>query len=264
MNKSTFKIAKMDCPSEEGIIKMKLQGRDAIRAMEFDIPNRQLVIFHTGENTQIHSDLDSLNFGTSLISTESVNDFVATDNTAAERRLLWQVLGINAVFFVLEILTGFLAHSMGLVADGLDMLADSIVYGLALFAVGGTVARKNNIARVSGYLQLLLAALGLAEVVRRFMGVGEVPAFRIMIIISVLALIGNALCLYLLQKSRSKDSHMRASMIFTSNDVIVNIGVIVAGALVYITGSKIPDLITGVMVFVLVGIGAFRILKLAK
>jgi Co/Zn/Cd efflux system component len=264
MNKSTFKIAKMDCPSEEGIIKMKLQGRDAIRAMEFDIPNRQLVVFHTGENTQIHADLDSLNFGTSLISTESVGDFVATDNAAAERRLLWQVLGINAFFFVLEVLAGFLAHSMGLVADGLDMLADSIVYGLALFAVGGTVTRKNNIAKLSGYFQLLLAVLGLAEVLRRFMGVGDVPAFQTMIIISVLALIGNALCLYLLQKSKSKDSHMRASMIFTSNDVIVNIGVIVAGGLVYITDSKIPDLITGIIVFALVGIGAFRILKLAN
>jgi Co/Zn/Cd efflux system component len=153
---------------------------------------------------------------------------------------------------------------MGLVADSLDMLADSIVYGLALYAVGDTITRKNNIAKVSGYLQLTLAVLGLIEVVRRFIGIEPVPAFQTMIIISILALIGNTICLYLLQKSKSKEAHMRASMIFTSNDVIVNFGVIIAGALVFLTTSKYPDLIVGIIVFGIVGRGAFRILKLSK
>ena len=53
-------------------------------------------------------------------------------------------------------------------------------------------------------------------------------------------------------------------MIFTSNDVIANIGVIIAGGLVYFTNSKFPDLIVGAIVFILVGQGAMRILKLSK
>jgi Co/Zn/Cd efflux system component len=57
---------------------------------------------------------------------------------------------------------------------------------------------------------------------------------------------------------------MQASMIFTSNDVIVNIGVIIAGALVYFTQSKYPDLIVGAIVFLLVAKGSVRILKLSK
>ena len=85
-----------------------------------------------------------------------------------------------------------------------------------------------------------------------------------MIGISFLALAGNAACLYLLQKSRSTEAHMRASMIFTSNDVIANIGVILAGALVYITASKLPDLAVGVVIFLLVARGAVRILRLAR
>lgn len=83
-----------------------------------------------------------------------------------------------------------------------------------------------------------------------------------MIIVSFFALIGNAISLYLLQKSKSKEAHMQASMIFTSNDVIVNIGVMVAGALVYFTSSSLPDLIIGTVVFALVAFGAYRILKL--
>jgi Co/Zn/Cd efflux system component len=232
--------------------------------MDFDIPNRELVVYHNDNNRQILEDLESLNFGTTLTSIETLENFTAVDNSKAERKLLWQVLIINLFFFVLELLTGFLSHSMGLVADGLDMLADSIVYGLALFAVGGTIARKNNIAKTSGYFQLLLAIAGFAEVLRRFLGYSENPNFRTMIVISMLALIGNAICLYLLQKSKSNESHMKASMIFTSNDVIVNFGVILAGGLVYFTESKIPDLVIGIIVFALVGFGSFRILKLAK
>ena len=82
--------------------------------------------------------------------------------------------------------------------------------------------------------------------------------------LSLLALAGNASCLSLLQRSKSKEAHMQASMIFTSMDVIVNIGVNVAGAFVYVTGSNIPDLIGGTIVFVLVARGSYRILQLLK
>lgn len=71
-------------------------------------------------------------------------------------------------------------------------------------------------------------------------------------------------CLYLLQRLKSKEAHMKASMIFTSNDVIINAGVIAAGILVYVTGSKYPDLVVGAAVFLIVVRGAFRILKLGK
>jgi Co/Zn/Cd efflux system component len=106
--------------------------------------------------------------------------------------------------------------------------------------------------------------LGFAEVIRRFVGHGETPDFHVMIIISIIALAGNAICLYLLQKSESQEAHMKASMIFTSTDVIVNLGVIVAGVIVYLTDSKLPDLTVGAIVFALVGRGAYKILQLSK
>jgi len=117
---------------------------------------------------------------------------------------------------------------------------------------------------MSGYFQMKLALLGFLEVTRRFFGYGEVPQSQTMIIVSVLALIGNAVCLYLIQKARSDEAHMKASWIFTSNDIVVNLGVIVAGVLVYITSSRVPDLMVGTVVFAVVLNGAFRILKLAR
>ena len=255
----------MDCPSEEQMIRMTLADLTNINSLDFDIPNRQLTVFHTDNYYQIFQRLDSLKFDTSLIETVSEDNYISSsDNKDEEKKLLRQVLAINFFFFAIELTIGFISNSMGLVADSLDMLADSIVYGLALFAVGDTMTRKKNIAKSAGYFQLTLAVFGFIEVVRRFVGTETVPAFQSMIIVSIFALIGNGLCLYLLQKSKSKEVHMQASMIFTSNDVIVNLGVIVAGGLVYLTSSKYPDLIVGTIVFFIVGQGAFKILKLSK
>lgn len=264
MNKTTYKITKMDCPSEEQMIRMKLQDITAIASLHFDIPNRTLDVFHADAHEPIFAALETLQFDTTHLRTESVEDHSSAGTHDEQRRLLYQVLAINFFFFLLELTAGFIAVSMGLVADSLDMLADSIVYGMSLFVVGGTVIHKKRVAMISGYFQMALALLGLAEVLRRFLGFEEVPSFTLMIGISAFALLGNAVSLFLLQKSKSNEAHMQASMIFTSNDVIVNIGVIMAGVLVLLTGSNYPDLIVGLIIFALVGRGAFRILQLSR
>jgi Co/Zn/Cd efflux system component len=144
------------------------------------------------------------------------------------------------------------------------MLADASVYGMSLWAVGAAVARKKRVAVTSGYLQMILAVVGLAEIIRRFIGFDALPDFRTMVAVSFLALIANSICLVLLQKSKSDDAHMKASMIFTSNDVVINAGVILAGILVLWTRSRYPDLIVGTIVFLIVARGAWRIFKLGR
>jgi Co/Zn/Cd efflux system component len=266
MQKTTFSIQKMDCASEEQLVRMQLGEFSQINSLQFDIPTRVLDVYHTGDHDSIFDALTNLQLDTSFMGTTTADEvpLISADSERAERKLLIQVLAINFFFFLLESWMGVIASSMGLVADSLDMLADSFVYGLALFAVGGTVIKKKNIAKASGYFQLALAILGILEVIRRFLGFGEVPTFQTMIGISILALIGNATSLYLLQKSNNQEAHMQASMIFTSNAVIINLGVIIAGTLVYLTNSKYPDLIIGAIVFVIVTRGAFRILQIAK
>ena len=265
MKKSKYHISKMDCPSEENMIRMKLEGLQTIKKLDFDIENRNLTVYHSEEDKEILSRLESLNFSAILTETSSVEaNEIAIEDSNVQSKLLWSVLLINFAFFIIEMTTGLISKSMGLVADSLDMLADSFVYGLSLWAVGSTVLRKKKVARLSGYFQLTLALLGIIEIVRRFIGSEAMPDYRIMIGVSILALIANGACLYLLQKSKSNEAHMKASMIFTSNDVIINAGVILAGVLVLLTQSKYPDLIIGSIVFLIVVKGAFRILKLGK
>ncbi|MFL1012837.1 cation transporter [Flavisericum labens] len=262
MEKSIFEITKMDCPSEENLIRMKLDGISSIKHLDFDIPNRTLAVFHDGQMEHIEKAIIELNLGGKRRSTEQT-ETVAFAETKNQKTLLWTVLAINFVFFLIEMSTGLISKSMGLVADSLDMLADSFVYGISLFAVGGTLVLKKRIAKLAGYFQITLAVIGFIEVLRRFFGAEKLPDFTTMIVVSILALIANGICLYLLQKSKSKEeAHMKASMIFTSNDVIINLGVITAGLLVNWLHSNKPDLIIGSIVFVLVVQGGIRILKL--
>lgn len=263
MKKTSYKITKMDCPSEENLIRTKLGGFDSVKNLDFDLEARMLSIYHTGEIDDIDQSIRALKLGEQKISTEET-DRISFTEAKDQRKLLWVVLVINFAFFLIEMTTGLISRSMGLVADSLDMLADAFVYGISLYAVGGTIARKKNIATVAGYFQLTLALIGFAEVLRRFLGAVQNPDFTMMIYISILALIANGVCLYLLQKSKSDEAHMKASMIFTSNDVIINLGVIVAGILVSVTNSNLPDLLVGTIVFVLVVQGALRILKLGR
>ena len=267
MQRSEFRVRAMDCSAEEQMIRMRLQPLPEVRSLDFDLPARRLTVYHTGEVDLVASELAGLGLGDELIDSRTANEVPAAaggEGDEQQRRVLWWVLGINAAFFVLEMTFGLISGSMGLVADSLDMLADASVYALSLLVVGAALTRKKRIAAISGYVQLGLAVFGFAEVVRRVFGYGGVPEFGTMIVVASLALIANAVCLWLLQRAKSEEAHMQASQIFTSNDIAINLGVILSGVLVYLLDSRWPDLVIGTIVFIIVLRGAVRILKLAK
>jgi cation diffusion facilitator family transporter len=179
---------------------------------------------------------------------------------AAQRQTLWILLAINGAMFVVEGVTGWIARSTALLADSLDMLADATVYGLSLYAVGRAAGAKVRAARLSGWLQVALAGLVLADGVRRFLG-GQSPEPTWMVAIGLLALGANVTCLLLIAKHRKEEIHMRASWIFSKNDVIANLGVIGAGFLVSLTGAAWPDLVVGLLVATIVLRGGVMILR---
>lgn len=265
MFQSTFSIPQMDCPTEERLIRLKLEGTKGIQRLAFSLENRKLKVYHTYPNQNvIQKELETLGMGAMLTETVPYNLQPTLQTEHSERKILWWVLIINFAFFLIEITAGFISGSMGLVADSLDMLADAFVYALALMAVGAAVIVKKRVARVSGILQLFLAFIGFSEVIRRFLNLEVAPDFQTMIIISFMALMANVLCLLLLQKTKSSEAHIQATIIFTSNDVIINLGVIAAALLVWYFNSAIPDLIIGSIVFLIVIRGAIRILKLSR
>jgi hypothetical protein len=265
---STFEVTKMDCPSEESMIRMALENCQSLKAMDFDIPGRRLKVYHENGIEEIQQKLTNLNLGASLLETQQIDSEALSviisnaksENSQEFRVLIWLLI-INAAMFVVEFAIGILAQSTGLIADSLDMFADAAVYGTAIYAVGKSNQLKLKAAHLSGWVQVLLGTGALIEVIRRFI-YGSEPVSTLMIVMGLVALVANVTCLLLIAKKKDSGAHMKASWIFSANDVIANTGVILAGVLVMLTGSAIPDLIIGLVIAVVVLNGARRILQI--
>jgi hypothetical protein len=265
---SQFKVPKMDCPSEEGMIRMAFDSLETKALLNFDIPNRLVTIYHANNLDEVTQRMELLNYGAVLKQTQeiSASEIFKSQQSSVEndkkdaKTLIW-LLAINGVMFFIELAVGLYAQSTGLIADALDMFADAAVYALALFVVGKSAQLKLKAAHISGWLQLILALSVLTEVIRRFI-YGSDPVSLLMMGMGTVALIANITCLMLIYKNKDSGTHMKASWIFSANDVIANTGVILAGGLVLITGSTLPDLIIGFLIGLVVLNGARRILLL--
>jgi Co/Zn/Cd efflux system component len=264
---SEFSVPKMDCPSEEGMIRMALDGVTGVHGLVFDLGERQVQVLHDQDVDEITPKLESLGLGARLLGTRDADDDdlqalqQSREADAEESGTLKILLAINGFMFFAEFTLGWLAQSTGLLADSLDMFADAAVYGVALYAVGRSMQLKTRAAHLAGWLQLLMALGVLMEVGRRFI-FGSEPVSMLMITVGSVALAANVTCLFLIYRHRHGGSHMKASWIFSANDVIANIGLILAAVLVAWTGSRYPDLIIGTIIGFVVLDGARRILKL--
>lgn len=193
---SVYVVPKMDCPSEERMIRLALNGVEGIRALSFDLSNRRLKVVHDGEAEPITAKLATLGLGASLQETVIADPetIKAAESSAVsatqESGTLRVLLGINAIMFVVEMTAGLIAQSTGLIADSLDMFADAAVYGLALYAVGRSAKMQVRAAHLAGVVQLILAIGVLVEVVRRFV-FGSEPESLMMMAIAFVALIAN-------------------------------------------------------------------------
>lgn len=165
------------------------------------------------------------------------------------------VLVINAVMFFVEGAAGILSASTALLADSLDMLADALVYSIGLYAIGRSLRWRAGAALANGTFETLL---GLAIAVQAIFRIstGIVPEPVIMGVVGGLALIANLACFALLARYREGEINLRATWVCSRNDVIGNVGVLIAGGLVALTGSLWPDVIIGLLI-------AFLIVKAA-
>ena len=177
----------------------------------------------------------------------------------SQKSVLYWLLAINTSMFMVEITLGWYAESTALIADSMDMFADAVVYGIGLYVVGRTALAKANAALVSGYFQAILGFLILFDITRRLIQ-GSEPLSEFMMLVGLVALIANVICLLLIHKHKDGEVHMRASWIFSANDVIANLGVIISGVLVWWLDNRWPDIIIGIVIAVVILRGSLLIL----
>ncbi len=177
----------------------------------------------------------------------------------AQKSVLIRLLIINAFMFVFELSLGWYAQSTGLIADSFDMLTDAIVYAIGLYAIGKSLRHKAKVALISGWFQFALGLLILIDVLRRTV-MGSEPVSALMMAVGLVALIANVYCLLLIDKHKTGEVHMRASWVFSKNDVIANSGVIIGGLFVWLLDSRWPDLLIGSVIALVIFNGARHII----
>jgi cation diffusion facilitator family transporter len=165
-------------------------------------------------------------------------------------RTLRIVLAINAAFFVIEFVAGILAYSTALLADSLDMLGDSLVYGLSLYVLSRSPRWKVSAAIAKGGIMVAFGIGVLIEAVYKAVA-GQVPIYETIGIVGVLALLANAFCFALLYRHKSDNLNMRSTWLCSRNDVIANAAVLAAAFGVYVSQSPWPDVIIGAAIAVL-------------
>lgn len=194
---------------------------------------------------------------------ESASSVDSAAHKQLERRVLRNVLLINLGQSLAGIGVGIWAGSTALIAAALDNLGDASVYAVSLYAVGRTLRAKVLAARLSGWLLMGLAVLLSVEVLRRFFG-AEAPQGPAMMAMATVNMTLNLVCLRMLKAHQGHGVHFNAANVFTSNDTIVNFGIVLSGILVLWLGSNWPDLILGLIVAGIAAHGGKEILEEAS
>ncbi|MEG2171596.1 MAG: hypothetical protein RRX89_08355, partial [Erysipelotrichaceae bacterium] len=112
---SLYTIPKMDCSAEEQMVRMVLSDIEAVKGLTFDLPNRKLKVFHNEGIEQITNKLEGLGFGAKLDETQlSSEDIPNEPDPVKQAKVLKMLLGINALLFIIEFISGIIAASTGL------------------------------------------------------------------------------------------------------------------------------------------------------
>ena len=173
---------------------------------------------------------------------------------------LWLVLVVNAVMFGLEVLVGLLAGSVAVLADSSDMLGDTLVYGFSLYVINRSDRWRASAALLKGSIMAVFGFGVMAQVGYKLLN-PSAPDATLMSGIGIAALIANAGCLFLLTRHRHDDINMRSTWLCSRNDIIANLGVIVAAVSVWLTHSIWPDVAISTIIMVVFLRSAFQVLR---
>ena len=176
------------------------------------------------------------------------------------KKVLFLVLFINFGMFLVEVVGGLIAHSNALLADSLDMLGDAFVYGVSIAVLFKHPSVRAKGSLVKGIIMLLLGTFVISENIFKIIN-PIVPIAETITIIGLLALLANAVSFVLLLKHRAKDLNIRSAWICSRNDIVANIGVIIAGLLVAKFNSMWPDIIIGLIIAFIVIKSSLTIIK---
>ena len=271
-----YQVTGMDCSScatkiegaarkVEGINGVKVSIASQIMTLNVDDPQTRLPAIEQAV-TSLGYQLDRIGQPkTAGAETDEDDDKIPdlSHVTPAYKRALWIVVLLNVGYGVIEIFGSFLSGSQALQADALDFVGDGLISFLGLIAVGWGLAARAKAALLQGVF-LGLLGLGVIGSTLYRVFVEHEPETLLMGGFAVVAFIVNVAAALVLLPHRKGDANMRAVWLFSRNDAIGNLAVVVAAVLVWALSSSWPDLLVAFAVAGLFLQSAWSIIRDAR
>lgn len=252
-----YRVTGMDCTSCAAKVTKAAQGVSGVEDVKVSIASQIMTLRVDDANarlpqveravTDLGYQLDRLDRPTVSAGGDDEGVPDLTHTTSAYRRALWIVVLLNAGYGLIEIVGGFLAGSQALKADALDFVGDGVISWLGLVAIGWGLAARAKAALLQG---VFLGVLGLVVVAMAFyrVFVQHTPEAELMGVFGLIALAINVACAVILIPHRAGDANVRAVWLFSRNDAIGNLAVVIAAGLVAWTRSPWPDLVVALVI----------------
>lgn len=252
-----YRVSGMDCSDCADEIETATRAVSGVEEVRVSIASRVMTVYLADANSgalEIERVVSGLGYQLDRVNADgSGGDGVATPSahmTASYRRALWAVVLLNVGYGLIEIVGGFLSDSQALKADALDFLGDGTITFMGIVAIGWGLVWRARSALVQG---VFLGALGigvLANTIVRLRA-GYEPQADLMGLFGVIALVVNVVAALVLIPHRAGDANVRAVWLFSRNDAIGNLAVVIAAGLVAWMGTPWPDL---AVAFVIAGL----------
>ena len=185
-------------------------------------------------------------------------------NTISVRRTLIIVALLNLAYFFIELFAAIKINSVSLFADSIDFLEDTFVNLLILFSFGISSTLRPKLSKILVFVILLPGLTALWATFEQIVRPLPPEAFKLTLV-GFGALLTNITCTVILMRFRKKKkSLIKAAFLSARNDVLANLIIITAGIIIMVYPSIWPDLIAGLIIFIINFDAAYKVHQVAN
>jgi len=244
-----YRVTGMDCPSCAAKIEAAAQQDPGVEAVRVSIASGILTLAVTTATEtlpRVTQTIEALGYELARLDEDKPGKDAA-HVTPAYRRALWIVVLLNVGYGIVEMVGGLLAGSQALKADALDFLGDGLITLLGLVAIGWSLTWRARSALMQGIFLGMLGVGVLANTMYRVI-VLQTPDAELMGVLGAIALCVNVAAALVLIPHRKGDANVRAVWLFSRNDAIGNVAVVIAAVLVTWLNTPWPDLVVAAVI----------------
>lgn len=257
-----YRVTGMDCPSCAAKIEKAARGVGGVEEVKVSIASQIMTLRLNNADERlpkVERAVTGLGYQLAGLDRPAARQEAAGDDddddlpkdlnhiTPSYKRALWIVVLLNVGYGLVEMVGGFLSGSQALKADALDFLGDGLITFLGLLAIGWSLLWRARSALIQGIFLGLLGLGVLGATAYRVLVLYQ-PEAEMMGLFGAIALAVNVAAAAILIPHRTGDANVRAVWLFSRNDAIGNLAVIIAAGLVWWTGTPWPDLAVAVVI----------------